>query len=832
MEKQSLIALQKLLKRYRIVFWYDEKEAFREEYESLNLDGVEKREISNNEFMLKYHVLREKPKQKFLLYQASAQPPDEQNWLLDLLLSSGEFRTDRTAMILAELELDVRFQRVIQSHLVFFENKTRVEQLKRLPAKIDGDRDLQAKLLAVCSNNDTGRFDESLMALLADNIKEDGNRSALVERCNLMPYLWDEIKLRYGYQSDNPALFDFAYEIFQFSFNQAVGHVEGQSTLSGQSSLFLKQWKDSKTYNRSFVEYSKKLETELSIRTKLQSLPFSQVLECDLFKAIDDHCLIGLLEQVREKTASHEEISQWVRARRDLQWFNAYIHHYEALEAASAFFTQLGEINISIQSMPDGVRRYTTSWYQVDVHYRNFVFNVANASAASFFSSLAEEVENHYANSFLIPLNDSWYQAVEKEGRWRAINTVQQSGFYERYVAPLVNKGIKVCVIISDGLRFEVGAELASLIESLDRHSAVAEPILAMLPSYTQLGMAALLPQEALSLAENGNVFADGKSTIGRENREKILKDKLGGKAIALDAEMVSGMKVDDLKELVRDNKVIYVYHNVIDKTGDARDSEERVFAACETAIGEVSKLVRKFTSSNANNVIVTSDHGFLYQNRKIEESSFVALSVSQEGAALSNRRFLMGQKLVDNPSLLSFTANQVGLTGDFEVQVARGISRMLEKGSGSRYVHGGASLQEVVVPVIRINKGRTSDISTVEVDAIVGENRRITSGQLGMTFYQAKAVTDKIKPNRIRAGIYTQDGKLISESHELIFDYESENSRERETQVSFRLHQSPEAMKSQQVELRLEIPVAGTNKWKVYKTYSYALQRMIPTDF
>ena len=88
------------------------------------------------------------------------------------------------------------------------------------------------------------------------------------------------------------------------------------------------------------------------------------------------------------------------------------------------------------------------------------------------------------------------------------------------------------------------------------------------------------------------------------------------------------------------------------------------------------------------------------------------------------------------------------------------------------------------------------------------------------------------MQPNRIRAGIYTQKEKLISESHELIFDYESENSRERETQVSFRLHQSPEAMKSQQVELRLEIPVAGTNKWKVYKTYSYALQRMIPTDF
>ena len=306
----------------------------------------------------------------------------------------------------------------------------------------------------------------------------------------------------------------------------------------------------------------------------------------------------------------------------------------------------------------------------------------------------------------------------------------------------------------------------------------------------------------------------------------------MDGKAVAFDAETINNTKVDDLKTIVRDNKVIYVYHDVIDKIGDARDSEERVFGACETALDEISKLVRKFTSSNALNVIVTSDHGFIYQNRTVEESSFVALAVSKEGAINSNRRFLVGKGLADNPSLLSFTAAQISLTGDFEVQVARGISRMLEKGSGSRYVHGGASLQEVVVPVVRINKGRTTDVSNVEVDVIVGENRRITSGQLGVTFYQARPVSDKVKPVRVKAGIYTLKNKLISESHELMFDFESENPREREEVVSFRMHNSPEAMTNQLVELRLEIPIENTNKWKVYKTYSYALQRMMVTDF
>ena len=43
-----------------------------------------------------------------------------------------------------------------------------------------------------------------------------------------------------------------------------------------------------------------------------------------------------------------------------------------------------------------------------------------------------------------------------------------------------------------------------------------------MLPSYTQLGMAALLPNEEIALQENGTVFVDGQSTAGLDNRAKI----------------------------------------------------------------------------------------------------------------------------------------------------------------------------------------------------------------------------------------------------------------------------------------------------------------------
>ena len=65
MENKIQKALTNLFDRYRIVFWYDSKKELREEYEVLELSGVKKLEIDNNEFALKYQILRDQPDDKF-----------------------------------------------------------------------------------------------------------------------------------------------------------------------------------------------------------------------------------------------------------------------------------------------------------------------------------------------------------------------------------------------------------------------------------------------------------------------------------------------------------------------------------------------------------------------------------------------------------------------------------------------------------------------------------------------------------------------------------------------------------------------------------------------
>lgn len=97
MSERITQALVKLFKKHRIVFWYDEEVSLRGDFDAINLPEVEKVELANNEFGLKYRLLREQPMQKFLIFKADPQPEDRDNWLLDVRLAHTDFRMDKAA---------------------------------------------------------------------------------------------------------------------------------------------------------------------------------------------------------------------------------------------------------------------------------------------------------------------------------------------------------------------------------------------------------------------------------------------------------------------------------------------------------------------------------------------------------------------------------------------------------------------------------------------------------------------------------------------------------------------------------------------------------------
>jgi uncharacterized protein (TIGR02687 family) len=822
--------LLKLFDQHRIVFWYDTQQELRAEYDSLELDDVEKIELTNNEFGIKYKVLRESPEQKYLLYRHGPQPADLENWLLDVQLAHGEFRTDQAAIWLSELGLGYEFTQIVDKHPVFFEAVKRKETLKKLLTLDDTISQVRLKMLAVCAGADP-RLDSVIEYLFQELAAERGDKFKVIERCNLDAFLWEQLSRVYGYHSNQPSVRDFALELFKSCYALST---DGVVSLTSESLVLLKRWKDSRQFTASFETLSEECATVLPIEQDLTARDYRDVVDIDYFRLVDQKIISDLVIAVANRTTSQKEVSEAITQRRSTHWFDEFEHIYEAIDFASQIIKAINETAISMDSVANAVERYRQSWFRVDQLYRKFIFHVRMSSQPSLLGDLSELIENLYSNNFLLRLGDRFSEVVEASAQWEAAPILSQNHFYDHFVQPFLRKDNKVCVIISDAMRYEIGEELLGLIRQEDRYTATLDPMLSMLPSYTQLGMAALLPNKTISIADNdtGTVIVDGQNSQGTINRTKILQASLNDRATACKATDLLEMKGEDCRALIRDHDVLYIYHNHIDFTGDKRESEDRVFEAVEDTLQDLIKLIRKLASGNANNLLVTADHGFVYQSRDIDESDFSGSEASGDIILYRDRRFVLGKGLEANSSLHSFTSAEVGLSGDVEIQIPKSINRLRLRGSGSKYVHGGATLQEVVVPVLRINKKRQSDITLVDIDIFQGSTKVISSGQLAVTMYQQEAVTDKVQARILKAGIYTLAGDLVSDSQELNFDIRSENPRDREKNVRFVISKAADSINGQEVVLRLDEKHSGTTHYKEYKSIRYMMRRSFTSDF
>jgi uncharacterized protein (TIGR02687 family) len=830
MENRIAQALAKLFDRHRLVFWDDSKQELRADFASLQLAGVEKLELTNNEFGAKHRILREQPEQKFLLYREGAQPADLENWLLDVQLAHGGFRADQAAIWLADLELDHAFDEVVQSHIEFYQAAKRPDLLKRLLKPDDTVGHIRLKMLAVCAGAEP-RIDAVLENLLAEHADEKDDKLKLIGRCGLEPFLWEQMDRHFGYQSDTRGIRDFAIELFKSCY--AMG-TDGPVRLHADALVFLKRWKDSRLFAAAFETLSNECARVLDIERDLEKRDFRALLDLDYFRLIDLKIISDLVRAVAFRTVTAGDVSLWVRQRRQGHWYAEHRHEYEAVESAARFLLALDEANLTMESLEEGVLRYSRSWFSIDQLYRQFTWHVRESGHATLMGALQERIENLYANTFLLKVNDRWQSFVDSTSRWDAPPIRRQNEFFERWVRPFLRKEGKVCVIVSDALRYEIGDELLSRIRKEDRYSATLEPALAMLPSFTQLGMAALLPHQQLALADDdsGAVLVDGQSSQGTVNRQKILAQLTSHRATARKADEVMKLGGDTCRELLRDHDLLYVYHNAIDATGDKRDSEEGVFQAVEETLDYLVRLIKKLTGANATNLLVTADHGFLYQDRPIDESDFSGVEAEGEVVRFRNRRFVLGKGLKPTAGLRKFSSAELGLAGDVEVQVPKSINRLRLKGAGSRYVHGGASLQEVVIPVLRINKKRQSDLSFVEVNILPGASSIISAGQHAVVLYQVQPMSDKVQGRALQAGIYTDAGELISDTHDVVFDLKSENPREREMKVSFLLTRQADEFNGKEVILKLSERHASTSHYKEYKSVRYTLRRSFTRDF
>lgn len=819
--------LSELYNNYRIVYWYDEGGSMFDLANQLDIEGVKTLFLTNNAFTVKYQILMgEQPERGFLIYSVDARPADEDNWLLDLEVTGVRFSADMGSLYASECHIPFEYKtRIVDEHLDFFRTAENREKLSgRVVAGMSVESILR-QMLAITTKSEP-LYGPITLALAKEDM--DGKHSLLdkLTKYNLADMYWQDIEQQLGY-SGQRTVKDMMVVLFQ----DDLKHYIGTPKLKNEARIFLRDWRDSRSDGELYKKWAEQLEEECGIKEQIQGLPLDTLLPIETFPCVDKVIAQYLQMEVLNSTMSVERMESIVDEREHKLFFSEAGHTIQALLAARRMTEAVNQMmpSLTITSGYDGMSLYAKELYKIDLYYRHYFREAKESKSTNLLAKVSEMMQRVYTNSYLLPLANKWQPMVDELQCWGMSRIISQQKFYDWYIKPLVLKGTKVFVIISDALRYETMVELEQRIAGIARmETSLKDPMLSTMPSYTQLGMAALLPHKELSYEQKADVvYADGISTAGTENRKKILCNTVPN-SLAIRAE--DFLAITNARNYFKDYDLIYIYSNVIDKRGDNKETEGDVFKATEEEFEHIIKMVELIRNGNGSNIFITSDHGYIYQNEPLDESDFVSFQVMGDTFA-DTRRFIIGNNLQPGAAVRTWKSEEVGLKAGREIQICKGLNRLRKQGSGSRYVHGGSMLQEIAVPVLHINIKKASGLDSVDVD-ILNKRACITSGSQIINFYQTSVASDKVKPLSLRMGFYTADGEAISDSVTLMFDSQSADSAMREQKHQFAFRESISHLNGQEVMLRMERQVAGTEQYVLYKQFPYKVNILFMTEF
>lgn len=783
-------------KRRHIIFWYDSQGNFKEIIENLELSNAKiiilKKEqnrkgevIDTNIFFTKYILECVDTESNYLIYTSSPRSNDRENFLIDIEKYSEFFEADKSAMIVEELKLDRTNYSIIQcikEHLDFFGSKERKEKLFKILEKPEliSERELKLGILAVITGAKSFDILEILKSLLLNR-----DKLSLVEKWIDDKFLYNEIKEKFGIEIDNfDTLLRVLLVVYFYRELQIKPHINLEKYYQGKSNdiyIFVSSLLQNKVTEEKIKEIFNTLGEEIGIFDRIKELNPEDLVQGSIFEIYDKIIIKYIAENLYSGTQNYEKYQKFIKMRIDITlWQDKYLDYYNLLLVITNIFKSKDILVIrERENIKEIYEDYTNNYYIVDKQYRKFFFyydKVKNRESFDILDELKDRISYFYEKEYLDRLLPIWSGVL-------SLNTSlpYQRDFYKTCIE---NSDIRVAVIISDALRYEVGEEICERLKK----EAVAKEItlkslLTDLPCITSVGMTNLLP----NIERKNNPFDKmfsiaGINTSTTESREKILKAKnLDSSAIQF--KNFRNLNRGEQEEYIKGKKVIYIYHDVIDSMGDDGKSEHQTFDACNIAMDDIINLSKNLSSLGIVNIYITSDHGFLYERKEIEEYNKLELNKSKNDYKIIGKRFALSKKYFEERGCITLNL------GEYFGVFPEKNQRIKANGNGLQFVHGGISPQEMIIPLIQYKSGANSKKSSKVRVRIKEGLGKITSNLTKFSVYQLDGVNSKEKTieRDIIVALYDGDIRISNEVKIRL------NSSEENHQHDFRLTLSGE---------------------------------------
>ena len=810
LDRRFAMPLPEFYKR-RIIFWYDEDNEFGDKLEDIILPNVKVYALTGSDsFEAKRQITRVDKSSNYLVHCPISYEKIEDDWLLDVELYSEEFRADLISIWMDELNISATpaMRKQIKSYRKFFNAKERRSKFACFKLPITPAM-LHMNVMAVIAGTKNASADEIICAVIEDglDLKENSSYQKMVS-FNADKAFWTMTAQGTGYVDKDPDLERLASHIILTAASRTMSedYLEGlESFISITHQAFCYDFVYDWLHENSkgtFYKIVRHIEYELKLSQRFVKIPLDQLADTECFPCINEIILLRLMTDIGNDLINPEKIQEIAEKRRTSAWFDYFKNFYDGLVQVAnmyAFYKTHGSSFHTVEPMKIW-KEYSDEYYKMDTYYRYFHLSFQKSLIASnpllddLFKGVAAKVEGLYSNWFLGQLMQNWTgmcaEELEKDGEINGIP--QQINFYGSKIAP---SDSRIYVIISDAMRYEVAVELSQQLQQETQSKVKLSTMQGIFPTITKFGMAALLPHNKLTIEAKGDhlaVLADGMST-DMGNRDTVLKTT-NYNSIALKYNDLISMKRQERVAAMKGMEVVYIYHDTIDEASHTSDTE--VFLACEKTIAEIKNLIRVIIGDfGYGNFYITSDHGFLYTASPLKEDNKVDKGM-QDRIAEYGRRFAIMKKGYKPDYLMQ--VSMIKETEDYSGFAPRENVRIKMSGGGMQFVHGGTSLQEMVVPLIEYHHLRNDyaeyqnnrskyDTKPVTV-SLLSASRKISNMIFLLNFYQEDAVGANREKAEYDVYFIDHNGQKVSDVQKIIADKTNEDRQERTFKCNFSL--------------------------------------------
>ena len=457
------------------------------------------------------------------------------------------------------------------------------------------------------------------------------------------------------------------------------------------------------------------------------------------------------------------------------------------MEQVALYYDKVRTVgSLRLNTPEEYVQRYIKELYLVDLFYRHSLeayheLITKENPIEQVIHDTKRQLDQEYAKLTNV-LNLEWLTCVqEREDLFDSITLGKQEDFFNNEGEP----STKQVVIISDAFRYEVAAELMQELAK-EKHIATLTSYRAMLPTETKYCKLALLPHRSLQL-QGTEMTVDGQLLTTKEQRTAHLGRYRDGAVCVKYEEVMNGDQTSN-RELFK-HPLVYIFHDVIDENSHPQDPFE-IIRSCRTAIDQLGVLVKRLHATwNVSNVVVTADHGFIYNDIHFEEKDKHSIN---EVCIEKKTRYYLTNSNSPVEGVVKMPLDKVSGISVSEptyVAVPVGTNRLAAPG-GYNFAHGGATLQEMLIPVIKSSQRRTDKTEKVGV-SLMSHNLNMVSSRLKFHLIQSEAVSMTVMERKVVCQIYNGDDAVTVAKEILLNSADATNLNNRVFEVTLNLSKS-----------------------------------------